>query len=219
VALAAVRHGALEVALVGDLDIEAAIAAAARTVGALSPREPKPELSELKQVKFPTSPSRRITRSSPRSRKGALHLYWPSDDGLDIRRNRRLALLGMIFNDRLRVKVREEIGTTYSPRAGSNASDTFPGYGYFIASVDVDPALAQKAADLVINIADELARDGVTEDELNRARQPLLTTLRQSLRSNGYWLNSVLAAAQESRRCLTGRARGWRITSRSRRKN
>jgi zinc protease len=190
-------HGALEVAIVGDVDIEAAIAAAARTVGALPPREPKPELLELKQVKFPAEPFAKDYTIESEIPKGALQLYWPSDDGLDIRRNRRLALLGMIFNDRLRVKVREEIGTTYSPRAISNASDTFPGYGYFNAGVDVDPPVAQKTADLIINIADDLAQHGVTEDELNRARLPLLTALRQSLRSNGYWLNSVLAAAQE----------------------
>ena len=189
--------GALEVAIVGDVDIEAAIAAAARTVGALPPRAPKPELLELKQVKFPAEPFAKDYTIESEIPKGALQLYWPSDDGIDIRRNRRLALLGAIFNDRLRVKVREEIGTTYSPRAGSNASDTFPGYGYFTAAVDVDPPVAQKTADLIINIADDLAQNGVTEDELNRARQPLLTALRQSLRSNGYWLNSVLAAAQE----------------------
>src|SRR3712207_5780957 len=46
-------RGALEIAIVGEVDIEAAIAAAARTVGALPPRESKPELLELKQVKFP----------------------------------------------------------------------------------------------------------------------------------------------------------------------
>jgi Predicted Zn-dependent peptidases len=49
-------HGALEVALVGDLDIEASIIAAAKTIGALPQREPKPALSELKKVKFPSEP-------------------------------------------------------------------------------------------------------------------------------------------------------------------
>jgi hypothetical protein len=37
----------------------------------------------------------------------------------------------------------------------------------------------------------------VSADELERARLPLLTSLRESLRMNGYWLNSVLARAQE----------------------
>jgi zinc protease len=100
------------------------------------------------------------------------------------------------LNDRLRVKVREEIGGSYSPRADNLASDTFPGWGYILASIDVDPAKAGQISDVVIKLADDLAKNGVTEDELTRARLPLLTSFRESLRTNGYWL-SVLASAQE----------------------
>ena len=106
-------------------------------------------------------------------------------------------MLAAVLNDRLRVKVREEIGATYSPRAGSNASDVFPGYGYFSANVDVDPPMAAKVAELVAAAADDLARNGVTEEELNRAKQPLLTAIQESMRTNGYWLGTVLARAQE----------------------
>jgi len=65
--------------------------------------------------------------------------------------------------------VREEIGGTYSPWPVSDASETFPGYGYLVANVDVDPATAEKISDLVISLADDLATNGVTEDELERA--------------------------------------------------
>ena len=196
------ERGALEVALAGDLDPEASIAVAARTIGAIPARERKPELAELKQVKFPAEPFAKDYTIDSQIPKGALMLYWPSEDGIEVRRNRRLNMLGMILNDRLRVKVREEIGSTYSPRAGSSASDVFPGYGYFNASVDIDPALAAKTAELVIDIADALAKNGVTEDELNRARLPLLTSMNQSVRSNAYWLNAVIDKAQEKPQVL-----------------
>ena len=190
-------HGALEVAIVGDLDLEAAIAAAAQTVGALPQRDEKPALADLKKVAFPAQPFAKDYVIASEIPKGALTLFWPTTDGMDVRRTRRLGLLAAVFNDRLRVKVREEIGGTYSPHAGSSASDTFPGYGYLSASIDVDPALAGKIADLVIGIAEEMASSGVTSDELDRARQPLLTSQKESLRSNGYWLGSVLSRAQE----------------------
>jgi len=105
--------------------------------------------------------------------------------------------------------VREEIGGTYSPWPVSDASETFPGYGYLVANVDVDPATAEKISDLVISLADDLATNGVTEDELERARQPLLTEMQQSLRTNSYWLNGVLACAQESPKSSTGRAHAF----------
>ena len=46
-------------------------------------------------------------------------------------------------------------------------------------------------------VADDLAKNGVTDDELKRAKEPVLTALRESARTNGYWLGSVLARAQE----------------------
>jgi len=65
------------------------------------------------------------------------------------------------------------------------------------ASVDVEPAMATRIADTVTELGTDLAAKGVTEDELLRAKQPLLTAIRQSVRDNGYWLNAVLARAQE----------------------
>ncbi|MFL6531422.1 MAG: M16 family metallopeptidase [Chthoniobacterales bacterium] len=190
-------HGALEIALAGDFDIEAAITAAAKTIGTLPARETKPALDELKKVQFPEQPFAKDYAIDSEIPKGALLLYWPSDDALDIRRSRRLIVLASVLNDRLRTKVREEVGGTYSPHALSNASDTFPGYGFLMASVDVDPAAATKMADLVRDLADDLAEHGVSDDELNRARLPLLTALRESTRTNGYWASTVLSRAQE----------------------
>jgi zinc protease len=189
-------HGALEVTLVGDLDIEASITAAAKTIGALPPREPKPALAELKKVKFPDKPFAKSYDIQSEIPKAAVRLYWPTDDALDVRRARRLHLLASVLTDRLRVKVREEIGGSYSPQAESIGSDTFPGYGYMVASIDVAPAAAEKISNLVVDLADELAQKGVTDDQLERAREPLLTSYKESLRSNNYWL-SAIGQAQE----------------------
>ena len=196
------ERGALEVSLVGDLDVERAIDAAAKTIGAIPKRELKPELPHLKKVTFPKEPFAKEYSFQSEIPKGLLQLYWPSTDGLEAARQRRLALLAAVLNDRLRVKVREEIGATYSPRAGSNATDVFPGYGYFSANVDVDPPMAAKIAEVVAAAADDLARNGVTEEELNRAKQPMLTAIEESMRTNGYWLSTVLARAQEKPQVL-----------------
>ena len=42
------------------------------------------------------------------------------------------------------------------------------------ASIDVDPAMAGKISDLAVDLADELGQKGVTDDEFNRAREPIL---------------------------------------------
>ncbi|MFN2622466.1 MAG: M16 family metallopeptidase [Chthoniobacterales bacterium] len=194
-------HGGLEIALVGDLDMDASIAAAAKTIGALPPREPKPALAELKKVKFPAEPFTKNYVIDSEIPKATVLLYWPTDDALDAHRNRRMNMLQTILNDRLRVKVREELGGSYSPHAENRASDTFPGYGYIGASIDVAPSSAQKISDLVVDLADELAQKGVTDDQLERARQPVLTEYKSSERTNAYWIG-VLVHAQEKPEAL-----------------
>jgi zinc protease len=189
--------GAIELAIVGDLDVEATIAAVAATLGTLPPREVKPALAELKKVSFPTTPFTKNYTIPTEIPKGNVHLYWPTTDSMDIKVDRRLSMLTTILSDRLRVKIREEIGGTYSPSASSTTSDTFPGYGYIHASCIVDPAMAAKISDAIVAIGEDLATNGVTEDELKRARQPALTSLRQALRTNSYWLSSVLRRPQE----------------------
>jgi len=129
--------------------------------------------------------------------KTQLAIFWPTNDGLEIHRRRRLAVLADVLNDRLRVNIRQKIGGTYSPRASSNASETFPRYGYIEAAIDVDPATAAKISEIAVATADDLATQGMTQDELDRVRLPLLTALKDSLRSNDYWLGNVLSRAQE----------------------
>jgi zinc protease len=189
--------GAIEVSVVGDLDVEATIAAVAQTLGALPPREPKPALDALKKISFPAEPFNKSYTIASEIPKGNVFVYWPTTDGMDVKRARRLGLLGGVLNDRLRVKIREEIAGTYSPNAGSNASDTFPGYGFIQAGCVVDPAQAAKIQDMIVAIGDDLAKNGVTDDELTRTRQPVLTAAKESLRTNGYWGGNVLARAQE----------------------
>jgi len=190
-------RGPIEVALIGDLDAEAAIDAVARTLGALPPREERPALADLRRVSFPREPFTREYRISSEIPKGVVALFWPTTDASDIRRTRRLTLLASVFSDRLRVKIREEMGGTYSPRAASASSDTFAGYGYLSTSIDVDPAAAAKVREAVVDLADDLARNGVTDEELERARLPARTAARESLRTNAYWLQAVLTRAQE----------------------
>jgi len=190
-------HGSLEVGIVGDLDIEASIAAAARTIGALPRRDAKPGFAELKKVMFPPEPFAKNYVIDSEIPKGAVFLYWPTDDARDVQRTRRLNLLAGILNDRLRVKVREAMGSTYSPRAQNDGSETIPGYGYMFASIDVDPPMAGKVSDLTVDLADELKQKGVTDDEFKRAHEPMLNLMRQSLRENTYWLYNVLKRAQE----------------------
>jgi zinc protease len=188
--------GPVELTLVGDLEVDAAIAAVAATLGALPEREPKPPLEDLRAVRVapPGDHALGVTASVA---KKVFSFHWPTTDARDIFRARRLAMLAEVFSDRLRKTVREELGGSYSPVAGSTPSDTYRDYGFILARVTLDPAEAERVRPAILAAAADLAANGVTEEELERARLPVLTRLRESERTNAYWLTTVLAASQE----------------------
>ncbi len=188
----------LEVTLVGDLDADAAIDAVAQTLGALPEREAeKPEHTELRQLRFPADEPERLFTFSSDIPTGVAAVYWPTDDMWDIQQTRRLQILSSVFTDRMRLRIREELGDAYSPYAVSRPSDTYIDYGLFYALAETDPERARGLADVMIEIAADLYENGVTEDELERALVPVVTSLSQVVRNNSYWMSSVLSSSQE----------------------
>jgi zinc protease len=189
--------GAIEIAIVGDFDADATLAAVAQTFGALPKRQEKPGYEDARRVAKLTTPVTKEYTIESEIPKALVRLYWPATDGRDIKLARRLRLLSDVFADRLRVKIREGLGGTYSPNASPDLSDTYPDYGYLIADATVAPDDTRRIADAIKAVAADLKSNGVTEEELVRAKQPVLTALRESSRTNAYWLGSVLASAQE----------------------
>ncbi len=190
-------RGPIEIAIVGDFDPDATINAVAQTFGALSERSDKPAYKDARKVTLPAAPIAKQYTVESEIPKALVRLYWPATDARDVKLTRRMRLLCDVFADRLRVKIREEMGGTYSPNAASDLSDTYPGYGWIVAEATVAPDRTRVIADAIKAVAVALHDNGVTEEELVRAKQPVLTALRESSRTNSYWLGSVLASAQE----------------------
>jgi len=189
--------GAIEIGIVGDLDPAAALATVSETLGALPPRTPKPSYAAERAVAFPSPPFSKAYTVPTEIPKAVVAQYWPTTDGWEIQRRRRLSLLGEIFSDRLRVKIREQLGGAYSPEAGSVLSETYKGYGFMVAEIVVAPARASELSAAILRVAGDLQKNGVTPDELERAKRPLLTSVREAVRTNTYWLGAVLAECQE----------------------
>jgi len=189
-------HGALEVSAAGDLDIEAAIDAAAATLGALPRRDARPPLDEQRKVSFPSQPFARDFAVDMGVPKSLVAVYWPTSDGMDVHRAKRLVILANLLSERVRARARDQLGGNVSPSVASSASDVFPGYGYLVAIAETEPAKAKRLQDLVIAAAGDLSANGVTRDELDRVKNPLLTSVLETERTNRYWM-TVLGRAQE----------------------
>jgi zinc protease len=189
--------GPIEIGIVGDVDVDAALSAVARTFGALPNRRPKPSYAAERLVAFPDATFDKTYTVPSEIPKAEVALYWPTADGREIRRRRRLSLLAEIFSDRLRVKIREQLGGAYDPAAASEPSETFTNYGLMEAEVVVAPARAREISNAILAIAGDLQKNGVTPDELERAKRPLLTSVHEAVRTNPYWLGAVVSECQE----------------------
>jgi zinc protease len=187
--------GPLEVAIVGDLDIEAAVAAAARTFGTLPRRRAEDPLDARRKVPAVRTGLQMVEPVASVVPKSLVVATFPSTDGIEALRRRRLSLLASVLNDRLRVQVRETLGASYSPSARSEASTVYPGNGLLLVRAMAEPAKVQALVEACVKAADDLATGGVAQEELDRLREPILATLRDILRTNTHW-TSVLAESQ-----------------------
>lgn len=104
-------------------------------------------------------------------------------------------MLNTIVNDRLRLEVREKLGAAYSPGAGLQASRTYPGVGMLMVQAMSDPDKVETLVEACLTVIDSLAKDGITDEEIERLREPTLNRRRDAKRTNGYWLG-VLSQAQ-----------------------
>jgi zinc protease len=180
----------IELTIVGDVDVEATVAAAARTFGALPARGAAEDPADRLAVKVVTGLHDEATVPTELP-QALLFMAVPTSDGRDARQRRQLSLLGGVVNDRLRVEVREKLGTSYSPNARSQVSQVFPGVGFILLNATSDPALTGKVLETCLSVCDSLAMDGVTAEELERQREPILKQLRDQLRRNNYWLSAL----------------------------
>jgi zinc protease len=189
----ALASGGLDIGIVGDFDPAEAEKILAATFGAL----PGPRQDARKPVDplaFPPAGQHQVTFQSNIA-KGLVAAHFPTTDRSDIKKARRLQVLAAIFSDKLRERVREELGESYSPRASAAFSDVFPGYGYIFANILIAPSQADRVSAAIRDIAATLHRDGVTPDDVDRAKKPLLAAIEDQRRSNTYWLGTVVATA------------------------
>ena len=183
------QSGELEVSVVGDFDRDEVVRQAGRYFGSLNPRAEKK--MSVAPVHFPQGKSLSTSVKSSID-KSVVVVAWPTADFWDIGRTRRLHMLASVFDDRLRKVIREKLGATYSPEVYSSGSRVYEGYGVLTVQMTVEPGREQAIIDEVLKVAADLQRSGVSEEELERAKAPMMTSLKDAVRSNAYWLGSVL---------------------------
>ncbi|MCW5622443.1 MAG: insulinase family protein, partial [Burkholderiales bacterium] len=196
---APLKDGYLELTLVGDFDLQQAIDAAAATFGSLPTRAAaKPPFTTERRVRFPAA-SEAVVRfaydtNDPRALAA---VYWPTTDFSKVSEVRRLFVLAKVLGNRVLERMRNVQGLTYTAQGDHAPSQAFPGYGVVYAVVDAPPDKAEELAQEIRAIGNDLYRDGISEDELERARNPVVSELKKLLETNAYLLSGIISGSQE----------------------
>jgi zinc protease len=199
-----IANGPLEVTIVGDLEVEDAVKSVAATFGALPKRGATPAFApEGLQVKFPAPTAEPVVlRHKGRADQGVSAIAWPTTDVYSDSESATRRLLTNIIRSRLFDQLRVADGATYSPQTSAHASLTFPGYGYIAAFAEIPPDKSKLFFDAVEKVTADLAANGPTADEFDRARKPEVDALEKAIETNGYWAG-YLAGVQADERKLT----------------
>ncbi len=191
-----VAQGPIEITIVGDVTVEAAIKAVGNTFAALPARSAAvapPADALVRRFPAPTPEPVQINHTGLPTQALA-YVAWPTTDSIDDRKEgRTVSLLARVLQLRVTDKIREELGIAYSPGASAQSSTVFPDYGYAFVQAEVPPENLPELFQTVDEVAASLRDTPIDADELNRARLASVEALRRSQAQNGWWLANLSA--------------------------
>ena len=180
--------------------VDDAIAAVAKSIGALKPRTaattPPPPIAFPAHVDTPVI----RTHDGPTNQAVAV-IAWPTGGGIEgITDSRRLDLLAQVFTDRLFDRLRSEAGASYSPSVSSSWPVGLPGGGRVIAIGQVPPDKVAFFFKLARDIAADLAAKPIDADELKRAVVPYMQLISRTSTGNTFWFSQLEGGTYDERR-------------------
>ena len=199
---APMASGPVQVNIVGDLTLNDAIAAVAKTVGSLPPRgaeQPLPAGTKLLQFPAPTQTPVVLTHKG-RPDQAVAYEAWRTNDFYANRQEAwTMKIMAGVLQLRLLDRLRIAEGATYSPSAASQESSLYPGDGYVTANVETPPDKVASFYRATADISADLRNTPVTPDELERARKPVIEQIIKGRQTNTHWLSVMAAGAKDPR--------------------
>jgi len=192
----ALRQNRLEIALVGDLDEEAAIAAVARSFGALPTRaDDGKDYSAQLQPGWSAKHGRFDIPHNGEANQLAWRRIWTTTGDNDQKTTQAMDLLARVATLRLTDELREKLGATYGVSASSDMSNLYLQRGTFSVSTAGDPKDMATIESTVDQVIAALIKSPADPDLFERARKPVLESYADWKKQNNTWLG-VVAEAQ-----------------------
>lgn len=184
-------NAAIEVAVVGEIPLDDAVALVAKYVGSLPKRtKDLASLDKLRKLERPPGPFTKRVGFSSTTPKAMVLAGYESCDALDPER-RPLVLASHIISDRMIERIREKEQLVYSIGCHNSPAVSISGTGMLVASAPTDPGKTEKLAAVVIDMFKEFADKGPSEDELKTAKKQIANRLSSEMKEPGFWMSQL----------------------------
>lgn len=191
-----ISSSGIEISVAGDFDEKELTDLVAKYFGSMKKRKPlqKPVSSKLN---FPEGKKLDLTVKSE-GKNSSIHIVWPVKDVKDLndlKTIRRLNVLSAVLETRLIKVIREKLGATYSPAAVFDLEMNYEGSAGIHVLINASSEKTEEIRKVALNIAEDLGRSKITNQEFEQAINPILTALKEKLQNNAYWVNGVMAGS------------------------
>ncbi len=178
----------IEVAVVGDMQLEKVLPLLERYLGGL-PKRPRtnPAIDKLRLSPRPVGPLVTNVVVQTVTPQAVAIAGFAGSDGSNIRDSRGLDLAALTLSSRLVKQVREELSIVYSIGARSTPAWIYRDGGRMSAGAPCSPANALRVNAEVHKIFQVFAESGPTEEELSNAKKQMANNLDTSTREPFYW--------------------------------
>ena len=196
------KQGPVEVAIFGEFDREATMAALQRTFGALPPREPIPAAALARVPDFPEPSAETVVlHHRGDANQAAAVIAWPSGGGVPgLPESRQLEILVNLFNNRLIDAMRERAGASYAPQVTNAWPTDLAGGGRITAIAQLRPQDVPAFFAAADEIAADLVANPPSADELARVTEPLRQLVSRASTGNTFWMYQLEGSTRDPRR-------------------
>lgn len=177
----------MEITVVGDFDRDALMQQLFATFGQLPSRERKKTIPKDSGNSYWPKPQTKEFPFDSNIDKAVTYAVWPIRPSEDPRETAKIDVLCDILTNRLVKSIREQNGNTYSPHAASYITETF-GRGCVKAYVTTSSDKLKVVGEQITRLADDMANNGITQEELDRAVKPLISALEKNRVTNDFWM-------------------------------
>jgi zinc protease len=193
----------IEITIVGQFKVDAAIEAVAKSFGALPPRRASYPLPDAaRDIRFPRTGRKLAFTHLGRADQAIACAAWPAPDFYsNVRASRAESLLREMLQIRLTEEFREVQGATYVPFAQDWASSVIKDYGFLASGAETRPDQVEAFFETLDKIEAELREGRFSDDLLARARNPAVTRLYSQRNTNAFW-QAALSTIQSDPRSL-----------------